>query len=149
MNKNIYPPKLSEVISLLELLDDQTDRIDFLIDYSGKFKQVPDKIAVRPFPDQNKVQYCESEAYVWTDEQEDGTIKLYFAIENPQGVSAKAFAAILDETLSGELPSVILQIPDDIVFKIFGQNLSMGKNLGLTGILLMIKRQIKQTAIKQ
>jgi hypothetical protein len=38
---------------------------------------------------------------VWALKKPDDTLKLYFAVENPSGVSAKALAAILDKTLSG------------------------------------------------
>ena len=50
---------------------------------------------VAPYPQ------CESDAYVWALKKPDDTLKLYFAVENPSGVSAKALAAILDKTLSG------------------------------------------------
>ena len=32
---------------------------------------------------------------------------------------------------------------NDLVLKIFGKNLSMGKNLGLMGMLILMKSQIK------
>ena len=34
-------------------------------------------------------------------------------------------------------------VDTDVVLKIFGQSLSMGKNLGLTGIVLMVKKQVQ------
>jgi cysteine desulfuration protein SufE len=83
--------------------------------------------------------------YVWAKKQPEKTLKFYFAVQNPQGISAKALTVILDQTLSGEKPEKILNIPDDLVFKIFGQNLSMGKNMGLTGIVQMVKRKARQS----
>ena len=61
----------------------------------------------------------------------DGTLHLYFAVENPSGVSAKALAAILDRTLSGLTPEEIAQIDASVVEKLFRQNISMGKGMGL------------------
>jgi cysteine desulfuration protein SufE len=145
---NDYPEKLQNVIDELALIEDPQDRMEFLIDYADKFKEVPEEIARRPFPAETKVPFCESEAYVFT-EQDDGSLKFYFAVDNPNGVSAKALAQIFSSTLQELKPEDILKIPTDVVYKIFGQNLSMGKNLGLTGILQMMKRDAKKFAGKE
>ena len=139
-----YPPKLQNIVNELSLFTDQNDRISLLIDYAEKYKPVPEEIAVRPYSEDHKVEYCESEAYVWVIKNDNDTIKLSFAVENPQGVSAKALAAILDIGLSGETAENILSVSTDLVFEIFGQKLSMGKNLGLTGILQLVQREIKK-----
>ena len=141
---NEYPQKLNDFLESMSYITDQSERINFLIEYAEKYKPVPESIAVRPFPQDHKAEFCESNVYVWAKPNNDGTFNFYFAVENPQGVSARALCAILDETLSGESPTEILKISTDIIFKIFGQNLSMGKNLGLTGILLMLQRDIKR-----
>jgi len=141
---NFYPPKLQEIVDTISMFKDQNDRINVLIDYAEKYKELSESIVSRPYPNEHKVEYCESEAYVWAKKNIDGTIKLYFAVENPQGVSAKALAVILDEGLSGETAENILKVKTDIVFDIFGQSLSMGKNLGLTGILQHVQKEIKR-----
>lgn len=138
-----YPKKLNDFLDNLSIIKDQQERINILIDCADKFKEVPPEIAKRPFPEENKILFCESGAYVWTNLQQDGTVKFYFAVENPQGISAMALSSILDITLSGETPENILKIPDDLVNKIFGESLSMGKNMGLTGILQKIRRDVK------
>jgi cysteine desulfuration protein SufE len=138
-----YPKKLNDFLDNLSIIKDQQERINILIDCADKFKEVPPEIAKRPFPEENKILFCESGAYVWTNLQQDGTVKLYFAVENPQGISAMALSSILDITLSGETPENILKIPDNLVNKIFGESLSMGKNMGLTGILQKIRRDVK------
>jgi len=139
------PEKLNEVLELLEMYPSEKERIDLLVDFAEKFKEVPPEIAKRPFAEENKVPFCESGAYVWTVKQPDDTFKFYFAVENPQGVSAKALSAILDKTLSGENADTIKNIPEDLVYRIFGQSLSMGKNIGLAGIVQMIKRNVQST----
>ena len=138
-----YPEKLQDFIDTISLLPDENERINFLIDYADKFKEVPIEIAEKPYPEKNKVPFCESGAYVWTKRQDDSSLKFYFAVENPQGISAKALAVILDKTLSDEKPENIINIPDDIINKIFGQSLSLRKNMGLIGIIQMIKRDAK------
>src|SRR6185503_9363154 len=80
---------------------------------------------------------CESEAYVWATPRADGTLDFHFAVENPQGVSAKAFGAILEDSLPGQPLQAIAAIPGDVIYGLFGRELSMGKNLGLLGMLQM------------
>ena len=140
---NNYPQKLQDFLDTISLLPDESERINFLIDYAEKFKEVPSEIAEKPYPEKNKVPFCESGAYVWTKQQPDDTLKFYFSVENPQGISAKALSTILDKTLSGESPENIINISEDVVHEIFGQSLSMRKNMGLTGIIQMIKRDAK------
>jgi len=65
------------------------------------------------------------------------TDDIIFAVENPQGISAKALAVILDEGLSGEPPETIAGVSPDIVTTIFDRELSMGKSLGLMGMVHM------------
>ena len=69
----------------------------------------------------------------------DGTLKLHFAVENPSGVSAKALAAILDKALSGLPAADIATVDPEIVEKLFRQNISMGKGMGLMSMVLMVQ----------
>jgi len=119
-----------------------------LIEYGDQFEPVPSNIAQRPFPEDHKVQACESEAYVWAKPQPDGTMKFYFAVENPQGVSAKALAAVLDQTLSGAPLDQVMAVEPKIVFDLFGKDLSMGKGAGLTSMVSLTKALAKQQAEK-
>ena len=134
-----YPEKLAEIIADIESITDPYEKSEVLIEYADQFKEVPESVATRPFPEEHRVPFCESDAYVWVEQNPDGTLKFYFAVENPQGISAKALAAILDESLSGLPPEVIAQISPDIVLKIFGRNISMGKGQGLMGMVSMVK----------
>ena len=47
---------------------------------------------------------------------------------------------ILDETCSGALPEQVAAIPRDIIYRLFGRELSMGKSMGLMGIIDMVKK---------
>ena len=136
--------KMEEFIENLQMFSEDSERIDFLISYADKFKKVPDEVAQKPYAEENKVPFCESGAYVFIKENPDKTLKLYFDVENPQGISAMALAAILDSTLSGEKPENISSIPEDLVYKVFGQGLSMGKNMGLSGMVQMVQREAKK-----
>ncbi len=123
---------------------DRSERVEMLIEYADRFEEVPESIATRPFPEYNHVQKCESDAYVWAEDLPDGTIKYHFAVENPQGISAKAWSVIMDETLSGQPLDVVAETPCDIVFTVFGKEVSMGKGMGLMGITDMITAMAKQ-----
>ena len=127
-----------------EFVADMDERIQLLIDYADRFKEVPQNIAKRPFLESHRVPFCESEAYVWLEQQPDHTLKLHFAVENPQGISAKALAAILDQTLSGLPAEQVTGISSDLVFKLFGRNISMGKGQGLMAMVSMVKSAAKQ-----
>lgn len=118
---------------------DRTERIQTLIELGNKFREVPAEVASRPFDESRRVPNCESEAFVFYRPQPDGTLKYYFAVENPQGISAKATAVILDRTLSGAPVEQVLNVPADVIYDIFGRELSMGKNMGLTGMVQFCK----------
>jgi cysteine desulfuration protein SufE len=131
------PPRLQEHLDLLAFMPDRADRIQYLISLADRFHEVPSAIAQRPFGEDHRVPQCESEAYVWATTRNDGTLDFHFAVENPQGISAKAMGVILADALAGVPPEEIERIPGDVVYAIFGRELSMGKNLGLLGMLQM------------
>jgi cysteine desulfuration protein SufE len=140
------PPKLDDLLATLDLLEDRTDRIQYLIDVAERFEDVPERIATRPFPEDHRVAGCESEAFVWAERRGDGTLDYHFAVENPQGVSAKSLAVILDETLSGTRPEDAARVPSDVVYRIFGNELSMGKSMGLIGMVCKLQAEAKKAA---
>jgi cysteine desulfuration protein SufE len=129
------PPRLQELLEAFDMFPDPVDRTSMLLSYADQFREVPPEIATRPFPKSHNVPQCESDAYVWAIKRPDGTLQLYFAVENPAGVSARALAAILDRTLSGLPAAEIAQVNCDIVERIFRQNISMGKGMGLMAMV--------------
>ncbi len=139
-----YPRKLAEFLELLSMTEDRAERIQALIDISGRFEKVPERIAKPPYPDDHLTPACESKAYVWAAERADGTLDYHFAVENPQGLSAMAMAVILKKGLSGVLPEDVLQVPREIVYRIFGNELSMGKSMGLMGMVSMVQKLARE-----
>ena len=140
------PPKLQELLANFEIFSDPADRTMMLLSYADQFKAVPPEVATRPYAKAHLVPHCESEAYVWAMQQPDRSLKLYFAVENPSGVSAKALAAILDKTLSGLPPEEIQTVSPDIVQQIFRQNISMGKGMGLMAMVQAVQALAKKAA---
>jgi cysteine desulfuration protein SufE len=131
------------VLETFDLFSDPADRTSLLLSYADQFKEVPPEVASRPFDDRHLVPHCESEAYVWALKQKDNSLKLYFAVENPSGVSARALAAILDRSLSGLQARDIAEVTPDVVERIFRQNISMGKGLGLMSMVQAVRSLAK------
>ncbi len=146
-----YPEKLKELLEDFAFITDRNERAALLIELADRFPEVhvPERIATRPFPEEHRVPHCESEAYVWAEDLPDGTQKYWFAVENPQGLSARAMAVILDETCSGQPPEQVAEVPPDIVFTIFGKEISMGKGQGLMGIVSMVKHFARERAVQR
>jgi cysteine desulfuration protein SufE len=134
-----YPKKLRDMLDDFSFVTTRSERAELLIDIADRFQKVPERIATPPYDDEHRVPFCESEAYVWTEEQPDGTLKFYFAVENPQGLSAQATAVILDETLSGAPLEQVAQVSPEIIYAIFGKDISMGKGQGLMGMVSMVQ----------
>ena len=139
-----FPPKLQQTIDMFDVIADRTERIELLISYSDRFLDVPLAVAVRPFPEANRVPGCESEVFVWAVPRDDGTLDFHFAVENPQGLSAKAMAVILQRSVSGVLLDEIVAMPFDFANRIFGDELSMGKNMGLMNMVQMVQAFAKR-----
>lgn len=143
------PEKLTETLAALASVPDRAERIQVLIDLAERFEEVPPRIAQRPFPSSSQVPACESEAYVFEEKRPDGTSTFHFAVENPQGISAKALAVILDDSLSGAPPEQVAEVTPDIIYKIFGNELSMGKSMGLMGMVGMVQAAARKTLEQQ
>ena len=141
-----YPQPLRDVVEDMESITDRTERAEMLIETADRFDgvRVPPEIAVKPYPEDRRAPSCESEAFVWAVDQPDGTLKYYFDVLNPQGLSAMAMSVILGETLSGQPPEQIAKVPSDIIFRIFGKELSMGKGAGLMGILSLVQNEARK-----
>ncbi len=140
------PEKLTDTLETLEMVPDRGERIQLLIDIAGRFEEVPPRLARRPFAAEHQVPACESEAYVFGEERPDGSLDFHFAVENPQGISAKAMAVILGDALSGAPPEQVAEVSQDIVYQVFGRELSMGKSMGLMSMVGMVAAMAKKRA---
>ena len=133
------PTKIEEFLAEFAAIDDRDLRFEYLIELADRFRPVDPRVAVRPFAAEHRVPGCESEAYLWAEQTSERSLKFHFAVENPQGVSAKALAVILDENLSGRPLAEIRAVDPELVYVIFGRNLTMGKGQGLMGMIHMIR----------
>lgn len=139
------PRRLTEIVETLSGLE-RAERIEALIDLAGSYREVDPAIAERPYPEARKVPACESQAYLFSEPLADGTLRFHFAVENPQGLSARAFAVILDRAFSGaplDEVSTAAADPAGVVEAVFGRELSLGKQLGLAGMLQIVQRDAR------
>ena len=134
------PEKFEALLKEFDAVSDREMRSDLLIEFAQRFKPVAPNVAERPFPEANRAPACESEAYAWITRRRDGKVQLHFAVENPQGLTAKALAVILDESLSGLDPQELSTLDPASVYRIFGSELSMGKGQGLIGMINLVKQ---------
>lgn len=138
------PQKLKDILDDFSFITDRNERSDYLIELADQFVRVPESVATKPYPEQHRVPACESEAFVWAVDQSNGTIQYYFDVLNPQGLSAMAISAILDQTCSGAPLEQVATLESSIVFDLFGKDVSMGKGQGLMGIVNMVAYEAKQ-----
>jgi cysteine desulfuration protein SufE len=141
-----YPAKLAELVEDFSEITDRNERAEYLIEIADRFPdvKVPADIATQPYPEEHRVPACESEAFVWAQENPDGTLKYYFDVLNPQGLSAMAMSVILDESCSGAPLEQVASVQPDVVFTLFGKEISMGKGQGLMGIVMMVGHEAKK-----
>lgn len=141
------PPRLAEIIDALDMAEDRPARIQMLIDLSRRFREVRPSVATRPWDEAHRVKGCESEVFIWATPHGVGTLDYHFAVDNPQGVTAKALAVILDDVLSGQRAEVAAALSGEIVYDIFGRDLSVGKSIGLTGMVAKVNALARQAAV--
>lgn len=139
-----YPEKLQEYVDDFGFVTTREERVDFLISIADEFERVPENIAIKPYNESQRVVSCESEAFVWAIDREDGTLDYHFDVLNPQGLSAMAMATILKQSCSGIPLEQIAEIDGDLVTVFFGKDVSMGKGLGLTGIINTVIYEAKK-----
>lgn len=148
MDDRPLPGKLADAIADFEFVD-RSLRAELLIEYADRFSEVPASIATRPFPQRNRAPRCESDAFVFPVDLADGSLHFHFAVENPQGLSAKAWAVLLEETCSGVPLDQVAAIPQDVVFRVFGKDLSMGKGQGLIGMLELVQHSCRERLVQR
>jgi cysteine desulfuration protein SufE len=141
-----YPAKLARLIRLVSAAETRSDRVQLLIDLARRYHSVPERIAVPPYPEEHQVPGCDSRVYVFFEERPDSRLNFHFEVENPHGISAKALAVIIGETLSGAPLGQIATISTDVVYDIFGSEISMGKSMGLQGMVGAVVEESKRRA---
>ncbi len=132
------PSELASLVEALQEITDRNERIQALISIAEQYRAPSPEAHPKPYPEEHRVPGCESEVFVWAQEL-DGRWSFDFAVENPQGMSAMAMAVLLKDGLSGLTPTEVQAVPEDLVYAIFGRELSMGKSMGLINMIRVCK----------
>jgi cysteine desulfuration protein SufE len=130
------PVALQSQLDDLALFPDRPDRIEALLAIGDEYRNYSPAEVART--EANRVPGCESEVFFAFESLSQGTQRYRFAVDNPQGISAMALAVIL-EKLSGSAREQVATVSEDVVYEIFGRELSMGKSMGLTSMVRMLK----------
>jgi cysteine desulfuration protein SufE len=134
------PDALRVKLDDLSMLTDRADRIEVLLAIGDEYKNYSADLV--PRTPETRVPGCESEVFFRAEPLATGQ-RYLFAVDNPQGVSAMALAVIL-EAVSGAPLDEVASISEDVVYEIFGRELSMGKSMGLTAMVRMLRDAAKQ-----
>lgn len=126
------------VIQELNELDDSDLRAEYLLEAAGRFHPQTSSTPP-PYPESYRVPGCESGVYLFPKHSEDETLSFTFVVENPHGISAKALAVILSETLSGAKYEQIRKLRPEMVKDIFGSHLTLAKDQGLRNLICKVK----------
>ncbi|MCY3719942.1 MAG: SufE family protein [Anaerolineaceae bacterium] len=142
----MIPASLDELLEDFSFISDRNERVAWLIDAADRFDEarVPPDVAAPPYDEAHRVPACESDAFVWALPTDGGVLDFRFDVLNPQGLSAMALAVILYDCCSGAPLQQVAAIPQDIVLKIFGREVSMGKGQGLMGLVTMVTHAARE-----
>lgn len=135
----VLPATLADVVAGFEFVD-RSLRAEMLVEYADRYRDPSVALVPRPYPEACRVEGCESGAYAFVRDNGDGTLDVRFAVTSPQGVTARAWAVILAETLAGQPREAIAAVPDAVVARVFGADLAPQKALGLGAMLDAVRR---------
>ena len=122
----------------------EPDRLTLLLEYSGELPEVPDRLTDHPELFE-RVAECQSPVYIIVEI--DGDIVLLHATAPAEAPTTRGFASILVQGLSGVSVAEALAVSED-----FPQSLGLRRVVsplrlsGMTGMLIRIKRQIRERA---
>ncbi|MGB1287054.1 MAG: SufE family protein [Aggregatilineales bacterium] len=146
MSETTIPQELQNLLEDFSFITTRQERQEYLIQLADGFDdvKVPADVAMQPYDEAHRVPACESDAFVWATEKDDGTLQYHFDVLNPQGLSAMAIAVILNDACSGAPLEEVAQVKPEIVFDFFGKQISMGKGQGLMGLVSMVAYEAKR-----
>lgn len=135
----MIPANLQEQLEMLDMFPDRADRIQTLIAISDQYRPIPESEISKPYPEDRRVPGCETEVFIF-DAPAEHPWPCLVAVQNPQSISAMALAVMLSKGMKGASVSELQAMNGELVYQIFGKELSMGKSMGLTNTLEMMKR---------
>lgn len=115
-----------------------------LVSYSKRLEPLPDRLR-----DLDRAAFAVPECQTRVDlfpEFRDGKLHYYADLNVRQSPTIAAFLSILFSAINDQPPSTVLAIPDDFVRRIMDGIGLAGREVGLTAMLLRVKRFAQQAA---
>jgi cysteine desulfuration protein SufE len=138
------PPSIARVLRYFQSLG-REEKMQALVAYSKRLEPVPERFREL---DANAfaVPECQTKVDLFP-EFRDGKMHYYADLNARQSPTIAAFLAILFSTINEQPPSTALAIPDDFVRQVMEGIGLAGREVGLTAMLLRIKRYAQQAAV--
>lgn len=137
------PQPLAEVIDDFHALS-EPDRLQLLLELSD---DLPDLPARFQDVEMEQVHECQTPLFLAVELESgdggDSTVRLFFRAP-PEAPTTRGFAGILHAGLDGQPVTSVLDVPDDIPFRIgLSQAVSPLRMRGMVAMLARVKRQIR------
>ena len=143
-DEDALPPSVARVLHYFRALG-REEKMQALVSYSRRLEPLPER-----FRDVDRGAFTVPECQTRVDlfpEFRDGKLHYYAELDVRQSPTIAAFLAILFSAINDQPPSTVLAIPDDFVRSVMEGIGLAGREVGLTAMLLRIKRFAQQAAI--
>src|SRR5689334_25262232 len=137
------PPSVGRVLKYFQSLG-REEKMQALVGYAKRLEPLPDRLR-----ELDRAAFAVPECQTRVDlfpEFHDGKLHYYADLNVRQSPTIAAFLAILFSAINDQPPSTVLAIPDDFVRQIMEGIGLAGREVGLTAMLLRIKRYAQQAA---
>ncbi len=120
---------------------DRNTRLETLLDYSRKFRDLPAGLPATSDREVHRVTECQTPVFLWIGAANGAvTIQAEVPRESP---TVRGFVALLQHQLTGATPADVAEIPDDLLDRLaLTETLGMTRTQGLTAILGRVKRGV-------
>jgi cysteine desulfuration protein SufE len=139
------PPQLAEIVEDFQALAER-DRLQLLLEFSQELPPLPERYdghpdAMEPVPE------CQSPVFLAVEvDAADGarTVHVFFSAP-PEAPTTRGFASILRAGLDGLPAADVLDVPDDVSYRLgLTDAVSPLRLRGMAGMLARIKRRVRE-----
>jgi cysteine desulfuration protein SufE len=120
---------------------DRNTRLETLLDYSRKLRDVPPELQAARDREEHRVTECQTPVFLWIGVKQDGiTLEADVPREAP---TVRGFVSLLQHRIAGATVGQVAEIPDDLLDRLgLTDALGMTRTQGLTAILSRVKRTV-------
>ncbi len=133
-------PKLHEFIEEFQDLDDDTERLQTLVELADELPPVSPERGAQPFPTTCRVQECQTPVHLWVDWRDD---RLHLEADVPvKSPTVRGLLAVVVQSLEGATAAQVLSMPEDWLPMLgLAAALGMTRQQGLRGVIRRIKQE--------